>query len=198
MTPILARATELVGRPVVSASTGEVLADVKDVIYSPDQGHLLGFTLNKRGFLAGPAKDVLPWASVAVVGRDAVMVASPDSLVAPQAAPAEVASPAPNRNVIGNVVMTDAGQELGQVTDLVVDTDQGEVIGYELGGSVGQGLRGGRHLLIPLPEQLSVSGTTLMVPAAVQEFVRDDLSGFGSAVEEFRTSLRESESDAPH
>jgi uncharacterized protein YrrD len=197
MTPSLARATELVGKPVVSASTGDVLADVKDVIYSAGEGRLLGFSLNKRGFLAGPAKDVLPWAQVSAVGRDAVMVDGPESLVGPKDARPEVGSPAPNRNVIGNAVMSDAGQELGKVTDLVVDTDHGDVIGYELGGSVVEGLRGGRHLLIPLPEQLSVSGTTLMVPAAVQEFVRDDLSGFGSAVEEFRARLREGHADAP-
>jgi uncharacterized protein YrrD len=198
MSMTLIRATELAGRPVVSASAGEALADVKDVIYSPDLGRLVGFTLNSRGFLAGPAKDVLPWASVMAVGRDAVMVASSDSLAAPQAAPNELATAASNRNVIGNAVVTDAGQELGQVTDLVVDTDGGAVIGYELVGPPVEGARGGRHLFIPLPEQLAVSGTTLMVPAAVYDFVRDDLSGFGSAVEEFRARLTEGEADAAH
>jgi hypothetical protein len=51
--------------------------------------------------------------------------------------------------------------------------------------------RAGRHLYIPLPDTLAVSGEALVVPAAATRYIRDDLSGFGSAVEEFRATLRE-------
>jgi hypothetical protein len=46
-------------------------------------------------------------------------------------------------------------------------------------------------LLLPAGDTLAVSGETLMVPAAAADFVRDDLSGFGSAVEDFRARLKE-------
>ncbi len=91
---------------------------------------------------------------------------------------------APDRDVIGASVVTDEGTVLGTVTVVVVSLGRKvEAVGYEL-TSTGEG---GRRVFIPLPEQLSVSGDALMVPAGMDPFVRDDLTGFGGAAEEFRT-----------
>jgi hypothetical protein len=38
-----------------------------------------------------------------------------------------------------------------------------------------------------MPEQLAVSGDALMVPNGLDAFVRDDLTGFGGAVDAYRT-----------
>jgi hypothetical protein len=48
-----------------------------------------------------------------------------------------------------------------------------------------------RHgwLAVPLPAQLAVSGSALVVPEATKEFVEDDLVGLGAAVDEFRSRL---------
>jgi len=185
---LLVRATELAGLPVVSIAEGEALADVKDVVYNPDQGHLLGFTLNKRGFLRGPMKAVLPMSGVAGIGRDAVMVTDADVCEEKGGLAAEAQSSA-GRNVVGNDVLTDTGHRLGKVTDIVVAVDSGEVLGYELEGDPKLQGHTGRPLFLPIPAALAVSGTALMVPAAAEPFIRDDLSGFGAAVDEFRAQL---------
>jgi hypothetical protein len=39
-----------------------------------------------------------------------------------------------------------------------------------------------------LPDQLALSGDALLVPSEFDHLVRDDLTGFGSAVGEFRSS----------
>ena len=93
------------------------------------------------------------------------------------------------RNVIGNMVLTDAGKQLGVVRDLIVEMSRSEVIGYELDGDPSLQRAEGAPLLLPLPSTLAVSGDVLMVPAAVEDFIRDDLAGFGSAVEDFRSRL---------
>jgi len=185
---LLLRATELSGMPVVSVAEGEALANVKDVVYNPDQGHLLGFTLNKRGFLRGPMKAVLPMSGVAGIGRDAVMVADADVCEEKGGLAAEAQASA-GRNVIGDEVLTDGGRRLGKVTDIVVAADSGDVLGYELEGDPKLQGHGGRPLFLPIPDTLAVSGTALLVPAAVEPFIRDDLSGFGAAVDEFRAHL---------
>lgn len=185
---LLLRATEIIGLPVVSVTTGDALADVKDVVYDPDEGHLLGFTLNQRGFLHGPSKEVLPIVGVAAIGRDAVMVA--DALGAEDGASltAQVKGSA-GRNVVGNDVLTDGGRRLGRVVDLVIAADGGDVLGYELAGDATLQGRETQPLFLPIPDTLAVSGTALVVPASVEPFIRDDLSGFGAAVDEFRAQL---------
>ena len=186
---LLLRGTEMVKLPVVTTSGGEAIAEVKDVIYSPDAGRVLGFTLNKRGRLRGPRKEILPLTRVHAVGRDAVMIGAADAMVPPGDAEGEPARAAAGRNVLGNEVLTDAGTRLGRVIDLVVELNNGDVIGYELQGDEELQGRAGQPLLVPLPATLAVSGDVLMVPASVQNFIRDDLSGFGSAVEDFRAQL---------
>jgi uncharacterized protein YrrD len=189
MTGLLLRGTDLNGLPVVSIGDGEAIADIKDVVYSPDRGALLGFTLNKRGFLSGPMEAVLAYEDVAAVGRDAVMVEEPAAVAEGGESLAAVVDESAGRNVLGNEVLTDGGKRLGEVVDVVVEVSSGEVVGYELTGDKELQAHAGRPLLVPIPATLAVSGTVLMVPASVEPFIRDDLTGFGAAVDEFRGQL---------
>jgi uncharacterized protein YrrD len=189
VTGLLLRGTDLSGLPVVGIGDGEAIADIKDVVYSPDRGALLGFTLNKRGFLSGPMKAVLAYQDVAAVGRDAVMIENPSAVAEGGESLAAVVDESAGRNVLGNEVLTDGGKRLGEVIDVVVELSSGEVVGYELTGDHELQAHAGRPLLVPIPATLAVSGTVLMVPAAVESFIRDDLTGFGAAVDEFRSQL---------
>lgn len=179
---LLLRARELFGRAVVTLDTAEDLAEIKDVVFNHAAATVVGFTLNKRGRFAGPLKVVLPWSRVSALGRDAVMVADRGALGGADDA-MSAAGEARDRNVVGTTVMTDAGKALGKVSDLVVEVDgDARVVGFEVHGD-----RPG--MLIPVGDTIAVSGQTLMVPAAAEDFLHDDLSGFGSAVQAFRDRL---------
>lgn len=182
-------ASQINGLPVVTVKGGDDVAEVRDVIYSPEAGRLLGLTLNKRGFFAGRRREVLPAEAIHAIGRDAVMIVDDSSLIAPEDAPSDVGHPATERNVIGNDVLTDGGKRLGTVVDVVVQVSSGEVVGYELTGDQELQAHAGRPLLIPIPATLAVSGTALLVPSSVEPFIRDDLTGFGAAVQDFRSQL---------
>jgi uncharacterized protein YrrD len=183
---LLLRASELIALPIVTIHGGEDVAEVKDVVYGSEQGHVLGFTLNKRGILRGSRREVLPIEQVTAIGKDAVMIDDERScLVPPDEAPAAVAEPERNRHVLGDAVVTDAGVKLGvvRVVVLLVGGD-GEAVGYELerDGTT-------ETWFIPRPVQLAVSGDALVVPADVERFVRNDLVGFGAALDEFRSQV---------
>jgi len=181
---LLMDATDVVGLPVVSIADGEDVAEVRDVIYDPAAGRVIGLTLNKRGFLSGRSKDVLTIDGVYAIGRHAVMVADSSALISTSEAPQDVATPPTERNVLGNDVLTEAGVSLGRVRDLVlVVGGDGHVVGYQIDKA------GGGSAYIPLPAQVAVSGAALVVPEATAEFVRDDLVGLGAAVDEFRDRI---------
>ena len=102
----------------------------------------------------------------------------------PGEAPEDVGAPPSGRDVTGDEVLTEGGTSLGRVRDVVVLVGSGgEVVGYEIDTAAG----GTGY--IPLPVQLAVSGSTLVVPEATTEFVEDDLVGLGAAVDEFRSRL---------
>ena len=50
---LLMTASQIRGLPVVTVRDGEDVAEVRDVIYDPEAGRLVGLSLNQRGFLAG-------------------------------------------------------------------------------------------------------------------------------------------------
>lgn len=181
---LLMRAAQLQGLPVVTVEGGDDLAEVRDVIYDPEAGRLVGLTLNRRGFFSGRHHRVLASEKIHAIGKDAVMVLRPDCLNDPDEAPEEVGKPPVERNVIGNDVLTDGGVRLGTVRDLVLMVEStGDVVGYEI-----DRVDGGTSYL-PLPAQLAVSGSALVVPALAEQYVRDDLTGLGAAVDEFRARI---------
>ena len=186
------RAREITGRPVVGLDTAAAIAEVKDVVISHSRASLVGFTLNKRGFLGSPLKEVLPWTSVRALGRDAVMIDGAGALVCDDPGIDEAVAAGRDRDVIGATVMTDAGTALGAVVDVIVEVGAtADIIGFEVDGPGVERDRSAATLLIPVDDTIAVSGATLMVPAATEQFVRDDLSGFGSAVQDFRARLKE-------
>jgi len=181
---LLVTGSSIRGLPVVSIAEGEDVAEVRDIIYHAEAGAVVGFTLNKRGMLAGRLKQGLPIEQVHAVGRDAVMIDDGSQLVAPEDAPEAVGSPETERDVIGNDVLTESGVSVGAVTDVVVLAGRGgQVVGYQIK------LPGGSEGYIPLPVQLAVSGAALVVPDVTRDFVCNDLVGLGAAVDEFRARL---------
>jgi uncharacterized protein YrrD len=188
---VLMRAREITGRAVVTRDGGEAVAEVKDVVIAHGSASLVGFTLNKRGFLGSPLKEVLPWTAVGALGRDAVMIDG-GALVASDPVMDAASAEARERDVIGATGMTDAGAALGTVVDVIVEVgDDASIVGFEVDGPDVERDRTAATLLIPVDDTIAVSGTTLMVPAATEQFVHDDLPGFGSAVADFRARLKE-------
>jgi sporulation protein YlmC with PRC-barrel domain len=189
----LMRTSEISQRPVVTLA-GDDVAQVKDIVYSADGGSVEAFTLAGRGLFSGPLKQGLPWASVAALGADAVMIRSEDVLE-PAKAMIAATGGASGRSgdVLGSQVLSDAGVDLGLVRDVIVSVDGSgagtcDVVGYEIEASDKLGTQG-ELVLIPLPDTIAASGEHLMVPASAKEFVGRDLAGFGAAVEAFRAQL---------
>jgi uncharacterized protein YrrD len=185
---VLLRASELEGRPIVTFA-GESPAEVKDVIFDSLNGALLGLTLRGHGLFSRSRKDVLPWSRVHSIGRDAVMIRDEGAFQGGASLPAEGVPD--NRNVLGDQVLTDVGTDVGRVVDVIIEAGvQGKIVGYEVEASEALATRG-EHVFIPLPDTIAVSGEHLIVPAGALEFVGNDLSGFGAAVEAFREKLRQ-------
>lgn len=196
---LLLRATEISGKPVVGIAEGEAIANVKDVLYSPEDGGVTGITLNKRGgIFAGPMKTGLALSQLHAIGRHAVTVESGSVLDEPESEQAHDEADK-TRNVLGNEVLTDGGDVLGTVTDIVVQAGvlrdgsgksaPGDVVGYQLRPAEGHEKDPDHEEFVPLPYTLAVSGTHLVVPAGVKPFITRDLSGFGGAVDSFRAQL---------
>ena len=180
------RGTDLVGLPIVTIA-GEDVAEVRDVMFDGDAGRVVGFTLNKRSrLLGGRLKEILRADQVRAVGPDAIMIDTTVELGTDD----DTAPTGRGGNVLSDTVITDTGVQVGTVTDVVVDTGTGTVVGYEVRPVDEAAGRKGRRSYLPLPETGAVSGEALIVPAGAIDYVSDDLAGFAEAVDRYRDQLR--------
>lgn len=181
--PFLIKGREVGKLPVVTIDGGEDAAEIKDVVYDASRHHLIGFTLNKRGWFRGTLKAVLTADNVVGIGADAVMVESDSVLSESTGSGESLGSSDASFDVIGNDVVSSDGTVLGQVVDVILETGPNpSAVGYEVD-------TGDQSLYVPSSAQMSVSGTNLIVPAEADEYIRNDLAGFGGAVATFRDRL---------
>lgn len=186
---ILMRCRDVSGRPVVTLDAADDVAEVKDVVFDGAEGVVVGLTLNGRGLLSGPLHEVLPWSRVAALGPDAVMIEGRDALGDPDPV-MEAAGADPGGDVIGARVMTDGGKALGEVVDVVIEVgERAEVVGFVMVAPDAE--RDAPTKLIPAERAIAVSGDALIVPAATEQFVREDMSAFDGAIADFRSRREE-------
>jgi sporulation protein YlmC with PRC-barrel domain len=179
----LMAARSITTRPVVTLG-GDAVAHVKDTVCDADASRITGFTLSGRGLLSGPLKEGLPWSAVWALGHDAVMIRDRRGLVSTAAmtAPQQTL----RARVLGARVLTEAGDEVGTVLDVVVEGGTGGwVVGFRVAASRGfvpGRTRHRRRVYVPRGESLTVSGRSLVLPQAAVRHVADDLPGFTALV----------------
>jgi uncharacterized protein YrrD len=179
MTASLLHGKDLAGMAVVDISTGDDLADVRDVVFHPERGLLAGLILMKRNFWHGRMREVLPIDGIASIGTHAVMVSDPGALADRSDAPSEMTRPDRHRDVLDNMVVTESGRQLGRIVDvIIVGGDAPRVVGFQVsGGAVGDGL-------VPIGAKSGLSGTTLVVPDDYETRIRTDLTGLAAELVE--------------
>ncbi len=110
--------SEAKGRKVVSTSTAETVGVVKGFVIDPSTRSVVALRLKKTA-----SGDTLRWDALTAFGVDAVTVEAADRVTEADAEVAALADKA--HRVLGKLVLTTGGDELGEVSDLDVDPATG-------------------------------------------------------------------------
>lgn len=181
-------ARSLATRPAVTLG-GDAVGHIRETVFDGRAERIAGFTLSGLGLLSGTLRHGLPWSAVHSLGHDAVMIRDPRRLVRSDAVTA-YGGPLRGR-IIGARVVTDDGDEVGTVLDVIVAGGaSGRVVGFRVArvrllGATLSGRRR-REVYLPRGESVAVSGRTVVVESGVTGFAADDLPGFAAWAEAFR------------
>ncbi|MFG2294589.1 PRC-barrel domain-containing protein [Streptomyces sp. NPDC048603] len=183
----LIRVADVVGRPVVTLN-GDAIAQVKDVVLGAADGRVTTFTLNGRGLLSGPLREILPWSNVRAFGPDAVMVVNRSMVVGPDETESTGGT---GCGVNGAAVLTVEGEDVGRVTDVILDVadDAAWAVGYEV--RLGHQGAGRGTVMMPVPLPIAATRENVVVPVASVRFTTEDLTGFREAARGLERALRE-------
>lgn len=164
------RISHTVGKPIISADTGDKLGHISDALLDPSSIRVLGFVVG--GGLLGEER-VLPFESVQTLGGDTVIVRGAELIGAREWRTAG-AQTTRSSAISGKSVVTTSGRRVGTVSDLIVDQATGAITELEIGASDLGGLRKRRS-------HVGVSRDVRIGPDAV--VVPDSLAEAGPSVE---------------
>ena len=114
------------GQRVVDRDTAETLGKVKRVLVNARTATADAIEVDGAG-----DRPILPWSAVVGVGPDAVVVPGRDALRVAEG-DREQAFLDGRLDVLGKRLLTDAGNELGEVRDVELDEGSGELEAFEL------------------------------------------------------------------
>lgn len=133
----------LIGKTVLSRTTGNLLGQVYDLYIDPIEGLLMGLTIAlPTGKMGG-----LDYKKVYSFGQDAVMAADDDAIIALDDDWVATHSHA-KRHLLGIKIVTESGNLLGQVSNIFVRLTPPPIAVYEVRESIMDKLLG-RNLFIP-------------------------------------------------
>ena len=158
----------LIGKPIVSADTGAKVGKVEDLLLDENRRLVLG-VLVSHGLLG--KQQVLRFAEIATPGSDALIAKSASQLLDAHSWLQDGTSSSRATALRGKNVITESGDTLGTVADLVVDDMTGEVVALDVARKALGGLRT-RHSRAPLNDRVRLSGDVVVVPDS--HFVQSD------------------------
>ncbi len=154
------RVSELVGKPVVSADTGERIGKVSDVLLDAQSRRMLGVVVS-AGLFAG--EQVLPYEDVQTIGKDALVARSAGGVVGPKGWRAQGLDTLRTSALTGRRVLSTSGRSLGELHDLQVDEQAGTVEAFEVAVAAMGGLVR-RRALLPRVDGVTVGADAVLVP----------------------------------
>ena len=148
---------DLINRAVVDLKKAAKIGEVADLIVDPMRRHVAGFIVQPEG--SNAPRWTLAYESVKNVGPDAVTV-SDGTLPSSGSNLAGL----PTLDHLEHVkVVTNGGTYLGDIRDILFESDSGEINEYELTGSLFERMFG-REPRFPAEQVESYSGDLMIVP----------------------------------
>ena len=123
-------AQELCGKPVISVTNGNIVARFEDVLIDPDTQQVAAL-VTSQGALSNHKTNVIPGRVVHVWGRDTILINRTDVLAQEDQLPGIEEWLSVSRHLKGRTVVSTEGTRIGQLYDVVIDT-QGHIVGYDL------------------------------------------------------------------
>ena len=154
------KVSELVGKPIVSAETGERIGKVADVLLDPHSHHVLGLVVGAGLFRS---EHVLPYSDVQTLGKDTVVARSGTGVVGPKEWREQGIDAARSSTLKHKRVLTTSGRALGEIHDVLLDDSAGTVEAFEVTGSTLGGLMHRRSIL-PQASGVTIGADAVLVP----------------------------------
>ena len=141
----------LIGRPVLSRATANMMGQTHDLLIDVARGELAGLCVR----LADATLRLVDYREIYSVGPDAVMINGDEAAVPVEVSPLRIL-PLAKSNLVGVSVVTEGGRLLGQIANIYIHLAETLLLLYEVRSSLLDKLLG-HALFFPASQGRAVS-----------------------------------------
>lgn len=163
---MMIEAKKLLGLPLAAEDSQSRIGTVKQIVIDPDDGRILGFLVSAGLFSAAKAlssMDIKYWDQNGLVTECEENMIDVDEVVRIKAIVDK------NINFLEMSAETETGKNLGQVEDLIIDTDTSSVVKYCLRDLLGKSRIFPSDKVIKIDKKIIFSNDEEEVPSNVTE-----------------------------
>lgn len=157
------RARKLIGLEVIDANNGRKIGRIKDVLFSPGDPKISGFTMECR-MIAGDDR-LLPVDSILSI-RDCVMIRESRKLEKTRKNTNYKKHRDSKPRVFGNRVVTGEGERIGYIEDVIIDEESFSIEGYVLTDGIIEDILNGKSIL-PYDEHMIFGEDAVIVKDSI-------------------------------
>lgn len=132
--------SELLNRPVVDRQTVKDLGGLAKLLVDSQAQRIVGLVAKSGMF--GSKKYVCSWEQIEAIGNDSILVRSTER--------SDLEGSKLPEAPIGFQILTNQGNKMGQITDLLFEARSGEITGYLFSPEGWKGLIEGTYILAPI------------------------------------------------
>ena len=131
----MSKGTHLVGRAVIDMEAAERLGKIKEIIVQRDGERVAGFIVVHGETIVGTGgtRRTIPASALHAIGPDAVTVHGSE---VKERSSADLGNLPRMSDVIGRKMLTRSGRLLGSINDVLINGEDGTIIGFAVGESV--------------------------------------------------------------
>jgi uncharacterized protein YrrD len=154
----------LLGLPVICVKTGKNIGKVVDIAFKPGKKKIEGLVITVHGLLQ--RKKYIPLGQIRTIGQNAVIIEEAVSDESIYSGFYNHAREQYGGHIVGYQLVSGDGQEIGQISDIILNPNDGTVEGYEVSKGIIEDIVDGRSIL---PYDISNSVTDDAVIVSIEQ-----------------------------
>lgn len=164
------KASELLGLNVVDNSCREKICKIKDIIYSEKKDKIIGFKITKNLFKKN--SKIINFDEILFIGNDFIVINNKEDVKTTNNTITSLVH-YESQNILDYEVKYEDGETIGYIKDIIVDENNGKILGYILTDGIFEDLINGRNIL-PNLKDINYLDDSIIVPKSIKDKFYDN------------------------
>ncbi|MFZ5965997.1 MAG: PRC-barrel domain-containing protein [Bacillota bacterium] len=154
------KGSDVVGLPVICVDNGCKSLDIKDIVFCNQNLQVLALLVDEGGFFHGA--KVIPFSRIMHIGQNMITIESSNCIETADHALDNVHMTNTRGSLIGHDVISEIGNSVGSLRDIVFDKHSGKIVGVILTEGLFSDFLVGRPI-VPVSEYIDLKRETIII-----------------------------------